>query len=174
LKVLRRDDGERKKTASAPQSTEFTHSLSALPPSVERAANGRNEPLLTIERNLGESTMSKMLSIRPAQPKDHSTIVDIWHAGWHEAHASLVPAGVLEFRTVEYFWVWLENSTDQFYVALSDGVVGQRADESGEWDGSNRLDRCNVFCPSTMPSTITSIYNAIWCSVVYFGSTEST
>lgn len=68
--------------------------------------------------------MSTMLSIRLAQPKDHTAIVDIWHSGWHEAHANLVPDGILEFRTVEYFWVWLESSTDQFYVALNDGVVG--------------------------------------------------
>jgi len=29
-------------------------------------------------------------------------------------------------------------------------------------DGGRAQSRCNGFCPSTMPSTITSIYNAIW------------
>lgn len=76
--------------------------------------------------------MSKMLNIGLAQPKDHSTIVDIWHSGWHEAHARLVPDGVLKFRKVEHFWVWLENSTDQFYVALNDGVVGFVATHESE------------------------------------------
>lgn len=35
-----------------------------------------------------------------------------------------MPEDILEFRTVEYFWVWLKCSTDQFYVALNDGVAG--------------------------------------------------
>jgi hypothetical protein len=39
---------------------------------------------------------------------------------------------------------------------------GGRADESGEWDGSNHPDQCNDFCLSTMPSTTISICNAIW------------
>ena len=49
-----------------------------------------------------------MVSIRSAQPEDRSAIVDIWHAGWHDAHANLVPEGILEFRTVECFWSWLD------------------------------------------------------------------
>ena len=73
-----------------------------------------------------------MPSIRLAQPKDRSTIVDIWHSGWHDAHASLVPGGILEFRTVAFFWTWLENSTDQFYVALNDGVAGFVATNGSE------------------------------------------
>ncbi len=79
---------------------------------------------MAIERNLEECTMLEMLNIRLAQPKDHSAIVDIWHSGWHEAHANLVPNGILKFRTVECFWVWLKCSNDKFYVALNDGVVG--------------------------------------------------
>jgi len=45
---------------------------------------------------------------------------------------------------------------------------GQRADESGEWDGSNHPDQCSDFCLFTMPSTITSIYNAIWSPAEFF------
>jgi putative transposase len=37
----------------------------------------------------------------------------------------------------------------------------RRADENAEWAGSNRLDRCNVFCLSMMPSTIISMCNVI-------------
>jgi transposase-like protein len=35
------------------------------------------------------------------------------------------------------------------------------ADENAAWAGSSRPDRCNVFCPSTMPSTTISICNVI-------------
>jgi hypothetical protein len=35
--------------------------------------------------------------------------------------------------------------------------VNRRADENAEWAGSNRQDRCNGFCPSTMPSATSSI-----------------
>lgn len=65
-----------------------------------------------------------MVSIRLAQPEDHSAIVNIWHAGWHDAHASIVPEGILEFRTVGCFWTWLKCSTDQFHVAVDNNVVG--------------------------------------------------
>ena len=65
-----------------------------------------------------------MFSIRLARPQDHAAIVDIWHAGWHDAHAKLVPEGILKFRTVECFWTWLGCSKDQFHVALDDNVVG--------------------------------------------------
>ncbi len=55
-----------------------------------------------------------MLSIRPLISDDHCEIVDIWHRGWHDAHAGLVPKGVLNYRTIDYFWSWLHCSTDQF------------------------------------------------------------
>jgi hypothetical protein len=44
---LRRDHGERKKRPSAPQSTEFPHSLSAKLPLTQMASNGSSQPILT-------------------------------------------------------------------------------------------------------------------------------
>lgn len=76
--------------------------------------------------------MPKMLTIRSAQPKDHSAIVDIWQKGWHDAHASLVPEDILKFRTIECFWLWLGSSIDQFHVALDDRVVGFVATNGSE------------------------------------------
>ena len=66
----------------------------------------------------------ELFSIRSARQEDRSTIVDLWHAGWHEAHANLVPEGILEFRTVDCFWDWLGSSTDRFHVAVDGDVVG--------------------------------------------------
>ncbi|MEM5542670.1 GNAT family N-acetyltransferase [Sulfitobacter sp. AS92] len=65
-----------------------------------------------------------MLSIRPLLSDDHRKIVDIWHRGWHDAHAGLVPKGVLNYRAIDHFWSWLHCSTDQFYVAVEGEILG--------------------------------------------------
>lgn len=65
-----------------------------------------------------------MFDIRRAQPGDHHAIVQLWHQGWHDAHAQLVPEGVLEYRTSEYFWKWLQSSNDRFWVAVDSNVRG--------------------------------------------------
>lgn len=66
-----------------------------------------------------------MTDIRPAQREDHPEIVGIWYAGWHDAHAKLVPSAILGFRRIEHFQNWLEASTDEFLVAIrEDRVVG--------------------------------------------------
>ncbi|KZK98317.1 putative acetyltransferase [Pseudovibrio sp. Ad5] len=65
-----------------------------------------------------------MFDIRRIKPSDHGAIVRLWHQGWHDAHAQLVPKGVLEYRTPEYFWKWLESSDDEFWVAVDSDVLG--------------------------------------------------
>lgn len=65
-----------------------------------------------------------MLEIRRAREEDHAAIVGLWHQGWHYAHANLVPARILPFRTPEYFALWLEQASDEFYVAADQGVLG--------------------------------------------------
>ncbi len=65
-----------------------------------------------------------MICIRPLRPDDHGKIVDIWHSGWHDAHADIVPKGVIDYRTIECFWSWLHCSTDQFYVAVGGAILG--------------------------------------------------
>ena len=46
--------------------------------------------------------------------------VQLWHQGWHDAHADLVPLGVSPFRTEEHFVIWLREARDAFYVAADD------------------------------------------------------
>lgn len=65
-----------------------------------------------------------MVSIRPLRSDDYNEVIDIWHSGWHDAHANIVPTGVLRYRTIECFWAWLHGSTNQTYVAVDDGVLG--------------------------------------------------
>lgn len=64
-----------------------------------------------------------MGKIRLARQEDHQAIVEIWHAGWHEAHAKLVAPSILSFREIDHFWLWLESSTDEFLVAIRDDAV---------------------------------------------------
>ena len=63
------------------------------------------------------------MNIRPARPQDRGAIVDLWHRGWHDAHAGIVPKAVLAFRTVPHFELWLDSSPDRFHVAEGEGGV---------------------------------------------------
>jgi GNAT superfamily N-acetyltransferase len=74
-----------------------------------------------------------MFDIHPAKAADHGKIVQLWHQGWHEAHAALVPSEVLSFRTEGHFAIWLKEARDTFYVATDDteffGFVSVKAAE---------------------------------------------
>ncbi|WP_085033496.1 GNAT family N-acetyltransferase [Ensifer aridi] len=65
-----------------------------------------------------------MFEIRPAREEDRSAILQLWHRGWHDAHAYLVPAEILPFRTPEYFALWLNQAAEHFYVAVHGAVLG--------------------------------------------------
>lgn len=65
-----------------------------------------------------------MIEIRPAEPKDRAAIVEILHHGWHDGHAHLVSAEVLPLRTLECIDDIYSASTDAFYVAEDDRVLG--------------------------------------------------
>jgi hypothetical protein len=66
-----------------------------------------------------------MLKIRPAETADHEDVVQLWHQGWHDAHADIVPSEVLAFRTKDHFTLWLKEGQDAFFVATDDtGVLG--------------------------------------------------
>lgn len=74
-----------------------------------------------------------MLEIRPAKTADHEEIVQLWHQGWHDAHAGLMPPEVLVFRTKDHFTLWLMETQDAFFVARHDtGVLGFVSVKGGE------------------------------------------
>ncbi|KAA9382427.1 hypothetical protein [Neorhizobium galegae] len=68
-----------------------------------------------------------MLEIRPAETADQKEIVQLWHQGWHDAHADLVPSEVLAFRTKDYFTLRLKDAQDTFLVATDVPVTAQMA-----------------------------------------------
>ena len=65
------------------------------------------------------------MDIQPAAPEDEEAIVHLWHQGWHDAHAELVPPEALVYRTKSHFRIWLKEASDTFYVARSgDNLIG--------------------------------------------------
>ncbi|MEO9822098.1 MAG: GNAT family N-acetyltransferase [Paracoccaceae bacterium] len=57
---------------------------------------------------------------------NHNTqIVEIWHQGWHDAHASLVPSELVVLRTKESFTDRVQQLQSDFRVAISkDEILG--------------------------------------------------
>ena len=105
----------------------------ALPPGLARPAGdhlGDGRPAVRLPRRASapqrpaqepgsqpQPLVKHMLEIHPSKAADHTEIVKLWHQGWHEAHAGLVPAEVLSFRTEGHFATWLKEAQDTFYLA---------------------------------------------------------
>lgn len=64
-----------------------------------------------------------VISIRAASEADQPAISKIWHQGWHDAHAELVPAQILAYRQIEHFRNWLATSTDRFFVVSLNAMI---------------------------------------------------
>lgn len=64
-----------------------------------------------------------VISIRAASEADQAAIVKIWHQGWHDAHAELVPKEILAYRQIEHLRNWLATSTDRFFVASFHAMI---------------------------------------------------
>lgn len=43
------------------------------------------------------------MNVRPAEHQDVAALSTIWHEGWHDAHARLMPKELTEIRTLENF-----------------------------------------------------------------------
>jgi len=50
------------------------------------------------------------MDVRDAGPLDIDELTAIWHDGWHEAHARIVPAGLTRLRTRDSFRERLERA----------------------------------------------------------------
>jgi GNAT superfamily N-acetyltransferase len=62
--------------------------------------------------------------IRPAEASDLDALARLWHEGWHDAHAPLVPAELVAARTVTSF-------RDRLAAALADTFVAGPPDAPG-------------------------------------------
>ena len=71
--------------------------------------------------------------IRSGEPRDVEALAEVWHEAWHAAHATLVPQGLVEQRTLASFRPRLENLVSQGNLfAWGDpatGFVAVAADE---------------------------------------------
>jgi GNAT superfamily N-acetyltransferase len=53
------------------------------------------------------------IAVRPAREEDLDGLARVWHEGWHESHAHLVPAALTRLRT-------FDNFRDRLRAALRD------------------------------------------------------
>jgi len=65
------------------------------------------------------------MEIRAANEGEIEQLANLWHEGWHDAHASIVPAELAKFRTLESFRErLLEALPDIRVVGPPDAPVG--------------------------------------------------
>ncbi len=64
-----------------------------------------------------------MTTIRSATAADMPAVADLWHEGWHHAHAGHVPEGLTARRTLEAFHARTPTRVGDTTVALSDRGV---------------------------------------------------
>lgn len=62
--------------------------------------------------------------IGPFRSEDRNALVRLWHAGWHDAHASLVPKGVLAWRRPTDFRSWFDPAAEDWFVARGTDPLG--------------------------------------------------
>ena len=58
--------------------------------------------------------------LRPATVADMAAVADLWHEGWHDAHAGHVPSGLTAARTLEAFHERTPPRVADTTVAVSD------------------------------------------------------
>jgi GNAT superfamily N-acetyltransferase len=49
------------------------------------------------------------MEVRDAEPPDFEALVRLWQAGWTDAHAAVVPAGLAHLRTLDDFATRMRN-----------------------------------------------------------------
>ena len=63
----------------------------------------------------------KEIIIQPLARKHINAVANIWHDGWHDAHAALVPGELTAIRTMEAFGA---RVTDELHMIRVAGPVG--------------------------------------------------
>jgi len=77
-----------------------------------------------------------MNSIRNAKQSDVKQIADLWHTGWHDAHAQIVPQELTRIRTLESFverTLWHLANTRVSGDKVLDGFSITKADELNQF-----------------------------------------
>ena len=60
--------------------------------------------------------------VRRAEPSEIAALARIWHDGWHDAHAALVPEVLVRVRTLENFEERMTAGIDAVWVAADRGA----------------------------------------------------
>ena len=63
------------------------------------------------------------MTVRRATPDDAAEVAVIWHLGWQDGHAGLVPQELVAVRTPESFRVRAPDRVGDTMVATVDGAV---------------------------------------------------
>jgi GNAT superfamily N-acetyltransferase len=61
--------------------------------------------------------------IERAETTEVNAIAALWHRGWHQGHADVVPAALVAVRTPEEFRMRVEKRLPQTFVARQDGAL---------------------------------------------------
>jgi GNAT superfamily N-acetyltransferase len=73
------------------------------------------------------------LIVRQATEADIEPLAQLWHEGWHDAHAAFSPAEILKVRTIESFAERLAAApSDTFVLGSPDSPIGFFMLRSGE------------------------------------------
>jgi len=62
------------------------------------------------------------MDVRVAEPADGPELVRIWHDGWHDAHAQIVPAEMTRIRTMDNFRDRIAGALAMMWVAGEPGA----------------------------------------------------
>ncbi|HET9263429.1 MAG TPA: hypothetical protein VFO14_10310 [Vicinamibacterales bacterium] len=62
------------------------------------------------------------MDVRDAEPADIDALARVWHDGWHDAHAQIVPPELTRLRTLENFRQRLENALPGVRVGRPSGA----------------------------------------------------
>ncbi|HKP23402.1 MAG TPA: GNAT family N-acetyltransferase [Dongiaceae bacterium] len=64
-----------------------------------------------------------MIEIRPADPAEVDRLARLWHDAWHETHAPLVPAALVDLRTPAGFRDRLQAAFPDVFAAGPPGAL---------------------------------------------------
>lgn len=63
------------------------------------------------------------MKLRSANPDDIGQLAEIWHTGWQDTHAPLLPEELARYRTVENFRKLLAANLPNVVIAEKDSVI---------------------------------------------------
>ena len=70
---------------------------------------------------MGSEVNGGVMRVRPAEAPEIDQLSRLWHDGWHEAHAGVVPAELTRLRTLDSFYQRLQEEIADIRVVGSSG-----------------------------------------------------